>query len=143
MTELEYYTIFHKKLEINRDVSLLRKNVSSYLSERTALINAIMYNFEIIEETNPFYDPEDEIGNNYFFKDTPQSRLSEFNLKWETPQELISFNRLYELSVNELNKILEIQKEIIIPNVPFEERKSWLYSHEYMSIKKYKARSLV
>ena len=130
-----YYTVFYRDLEIsNKEVSLFTKNIRSFLSEKRALIEALICNFEYIEEHDPFYDDEDQIGNNYFFKDTPRGLLRNYNLDWRTAQELNTFVTLWNMDINTLYSILSIQKYIITPTC---DKKIGLYSHKYTGLKKY------
>lgn len=135
-----YYTVFRKELSIRPDeVSLFTYDIKKFTNEKRAIIYALVDNFLYIEENDYFYDEEDQYQNNYFFKDTPQSKLSKYNLKWETPQILEEFNTLYDLSLNKLYEILFIQKDIITPKC---EKNCWLYSHNYTNLKKYNCKSL-
>lgn len=135
-----YYIVFYRDLTVSsKEVSLFTRNVRSFLYEKRALIEAVMCNFEYIEDFGTFYDDEDQIGNNYFFKDTPQAALTNYNLIWKTPTELKTFDTLWSMDINTLYSILSIQKAIITPKCS---KKSWLYSHKYTGLKKYKCEYL-
>jgi hypothetical protein len=128
------YTVFVKKLSISTaKIDAITENVETYTDERSALIEAIIRNFEYIEENDFFYDPEDEYLNNYYFEETPQGTLNRFNLDWETPQQLRSFDKLYRLENRDLYNILRIQRYIVTPKC---KRNLPSYSHEYTSVKK-------
>lgn len=137
-----FYTVFSRDLQIKQDgVSLFTKDVRSFSTEKGALIEAIICNFEYIEENDPFYDPypSDQYFNNYFFCDTPKAQLLKYDLDWCDPQSLNSFDKIQILDLNSLYDILYIQKCIITPKC---NKNSWLYSHRYTSLKKYNCRLL-
>jgi hypothetical protein len=134
------YTIYYRHIKISsKEVSLITEDLRTFLSEKKALIEAIICNFEYIEEHDPFYDSEDQIGNNYFFRDTPQGILKKFNFTWNTPQELKNFHILWSMDINKLYSVLHTQKFIIVPKCS---KKSWLYSHKYTGLKKYECNLL-
>ena len=136
-----YYTVYSRDLNITKDgVSLLTKDIQSFSNEKDALIEAIIQNFEYIEDHDPFYDHLDQIGNNYYFSETPQGILARFNLDWETPQKLRSFTKLNHIDLNGLYSILKIQKDIIVPNC---NKKSCDYSHKYTNMKRYACQPLI
>jgi hypothetical protein len=130
-----YYTVFSRSLEIKSEgVDLFTYDVNSFVSERIAVIEAIVHNFNYISEHDFFYDHEDQYLNNYFFKDTPQGQLSEFGLDWDHPQRLKTIDKLYYFDINTLYSLLRKQKYVIVPKC---KKTSWLYSYAYANVKRY------
>lgn len=110
------YIIFKNTLTFdgmsNKDIVCVKKRY------RNAILKCVKKNFEIIEKVFPFYDEEDQYGNNLYFRETPKGLfLNTFgHLDWYDHKSLQNFQQLNAYDVKALNKMLNIQNQLIYPD---------------------------
>jgi hypothetical protein len=87
-----------------------------FYGRRKSLLYSIEENFILIENNTPFYDNEDQIGNNYYFNETPMYLFEKYVpiLKWIDHRTAdLCYLKNYPTFI--LEKILKIQNELSIP----------------------------
>jgi hypothetical protein len=93
-----------------------RELISVNKNYRKSILECIKKNFTTIENVFPFYDSEDEYGNNLYFKDTPQGIFDFLNLNWYDYKTVRDLIHLDSYNVKTLKKIINIQKRLIYPD---------------------------
>ncbi len=94
------------------------QNTEKFFSnERKSLLFCIMKNFCLFENNTPFYDDDDQIGNNYYFDETPQGVFKNIvpDLKWWDHRTIFYNQDMNKYDTLHLIKILNIQNRMIIP----------------------------
>lgn len=130
----KFFSIINHTIEIKGNQLISKENIEeSGFSEKKLYYRCVLNNFYYIEDNDVFYDAEDQYGNNYFFKDTPQGIfMTHFpSIKWRTPQEVRKVN-FKKLNVQNMKDILELQRKIINKIFDVSQKQNKLFKFYYI-----------
>lgn len=98
-------------------LSCNNNNSIAFHKKRDAVLCCILFNFRMLEKETPFYDEYNQIGNNYYFNETPRYNFeSKYPfIKWLDHRTISEKNNFRKYSTETLECILDFQNKLIIP----------------------------